>query len=113
MTIDFAGDMRDIFLDAGDFAETVLYKPASGRPRNILAIVDRTPPTDIKEMQRSVADLIAIEAMNDASDGIDLAELKLGRDQIRLPVRAGQPAEDKTITRIISHDAGALRLELR
>lgn len=113
MTIDFAGDMREIFLDAGDFAETVLYKPASGRPRNILAIVDRNPPTDIKEMQRSVAELLTIEVINDNTDGIAIGELKVGHDQIRLAVKTGDTPRDVTITRVISHDVGALRLELR
>jgi hypothetical protein len=103
------------------FGEQVTYVPAHGAERIILAVVDRNPPADIAETpQGTMADAITVEVANrltavaqDGVGGIGAVELDTGRDAVMVSRRLGGMASKQRIARILSQDAGMMRLEVQ
>ena len=106
-----------------DFGEDVVYTPSGGTPRTIKADVDRNPPAGIAEApQGGVAPVAIVEVANrqsstttdtDGVGGISSSELNCGGDTLTLARRVGQTATARPITRLVGHDAGMLKLEVR
>ena len=100
-------------LEAADIAEKVVYRPRSGSPRVVRALVHRQPPEGMPEGAGGLAPILTVDVCNDPVDGIDAAEADTGGDRIELAWRKGGDMEDRSIARVISHDAGNVRLEVR
>jgi hypothetical protein len=113
MSIDFAGDMKNVFLP--DFGEDVVYTPRNGAPRTIKAIVRRNPPAYVGSNGQPVAPIAEIEVANSATTGISSAELDTGGDAVTVAPRIGGTARAMPVhlpQNGESHDVGATRLEL-
>lgn len=107
--IDLAADAAAHF---GDFEESIVYRPRVGSTRNIVAIVDRSPPAPLGPPGTLAAQL-TVAVMNSAVVGISAGELDTGGDSIDVALRVGGTPETRRITRIAEQDAGMLVLEVR
>lgn len=95
------------------FGETVTYWPAGGGSRSITAVVNHERPEGLDGAPHGSAPLLAIEVANDSTSGISSNEVDTGGDKVELAVRIGETAQKRLIKKIISQDAGMMRLELR
>jgi len=80
--------------------------------RSINAIVNRRQPAGTGAPHGN-APLLEIQVDNDSITGISSDEINLGQDLINLPVRIGETAQDRRITKILSMDSGMMKLEVR
>ena len=114
-------DATAVFLNTGEFAESVTYKPrikptgdTRSSTRSISAVVFREQMTTIDEDGgETIAPRFLVHVANDSTDGINSDELDLGGDKITFPVRDGLTASDRTVTRLVTIDNGMLVLECR
>jgi len=112
MLIDTAND----FLT--EFGEPIKYLPAGGGSRGITAIVDREPPAELEGMPGVHASRLVISVANrciayKGINGISSSEINISKDKAELAVRINETAVEKLITKIISQDAGIMKLEVR
>lgn len=91
----------------------VYYLGGSGTGRTILAIVDRGNVERLDGAPAGHAEVIEIEVANIATIGISSSEVNTGADKVSVSKRIGETAVSRRITRIISQDAGMIRLEIR
>lgn len=106
-----------VFLQPGDFRETVTYIPhrffgeALRADREIQAVVIRD--RYIINTDGFRIPIWEVHVYNNSTDGIASDEIDTGGDMIELPPRDGKEAESRTITDIVSQDHGMLVLECR
>ena len=93
--------------------ESVTYLPSGGDSRAITAIVNRSPPAGLDGAPHGHAPLATIVVKNDATDGISSSEINTAKDKLKLPVRIGQSPQARRLTKILSQDAGMMKLEVR
>lgn len=101
-----------------EFGEPITYLPASGGGREITAIIDREPPAELDGMSQVYGSRLIIGVANrcvayKGINGISSAEINISKDKAMLPVRIKETAVTKLITKIISQDAGMMKLEVR
>lgn len=114
MSLNFAQDAIDVFLDTDEFAETIQYLKRGGAdPRSIKAIVDRSPPEIITATPSQIAPKFVVSVANDSTYGISSTELTLDGDALTFADREGKAAEKHIISSLIRQDAGVLVLGLR
>lgn len=99
------------FLD--EFAEDIKYLPAGGGQREIRAIIDREPPTDLDGAPHGQAPRCTITVANNSTTGISSSEIDTGGDKVELAMRMGETVQQRRITKIASQDAGMMTLEVR
>lgn len=95
------------------FGETVTYYPKAGGSRQITAIVSRERPAELEGAPHGRAPRLSVSVANDSTTGISSDEIDTGGDEINLSVRIGETAQRRRITKILSQDAGMMKLELR
>lgn len=101
------------FLNSDEFAETVIYRNASGITRHILAVVDRHPPTMIPDA-KGVTPHFLLTVANSITKGITPQELNKGTDSIEVKEKAGDETYTTMKIRLIERqDAGTLLLQVR
>ena len=99
---------------ASMFGESVVYTKEDGTERTITAVIYRDPPEPLADVPaKNLAHHLEVEVRNDASEGISASELKTRMDTITVAERLGETAQAFPITRLVSQDAGMLRLRLR
>jgi len=81
--------------------------------RQISALVNRQPAEGLGDMPEGTAPRLTINVRNDAAYGIYSSEIDLGRDKVSVPVRLGEAAQERKLSKILSQDAGMMVLELR
>jgi len=93
-------------------SEYVTYFPVSGDSRRIQAVVNRPGPERIAEIGggREVGEVLV---KNSSSDGIASTEVDTGGDKIKMGPRAGSVPVLLRITKIISQDAGMIKLKVQ
>ena len=93
-------------------SEYVTYFPASGASRKIRAVVNRPGPERIAEIGggREVSEVLV---KNSGDDGIASTEVDTGGDKIQMAARAGRVPVLMRITRVISQDAGMIKLKVQ
>ena len=100
--------------DAGgmfaDFNETIRYRPRDGRPRTIVAVVDRNPPAPIDGAPNGVRASMMIEALNDEFSGIGSREVDTGGDRVEIAPRIGLPIREYRLVSVESTDDGTVRI---
>ena len=103
--------------EAAGAAEKLLYRPRVGRPRTILAIVERLTP---EESGHGAAPVLHVTAVNAAADGLFSGDparsgVDVGGDQIEIALRFGGIPEKRRIARIVPDetDASACCVEVR
>ena len=106
-------DAINVFANANDFAEPVVYYKKTGKARPINAVVVRDALAILPEDGDTVTPVFEIHAANDIVKGISSEELNLGGDMIAFAVRVGQPVERREIIRLLGHDEGMLHLQCR
>jgi len=106
-------DAKTVFANPQDFAESIVYYKRNGRSRKINAVVVRDDSLQLPEASDLVTPRFMVYVSNDGSEGIESKELDLGGDQIELSPRVGEPAERRSIVRLVEHDEGMLVLECR
>jgi len=112
-------DAVAVFLNTGEFAETVTYYPhkfygaVERAPRVISAVVFREAIAQLTENGDVVTYQFEVHVANDSTVGISSTEIDTGGDQIEFPPRDGKTAERRTITAITTQDHGMLVLECR
>jgi len=90
--------------------ENVVYRPAAGGRRSVLAMVVRRPPAP--EMSGASA-VIEVTVLNDASAGISAAELN-GRDTLEVAERLGGATQARMIAdKVLSQDPEFVTVEVR
>jgi hypothetical protein len=99
----------------GTWGEAVTYKPSVGATRSISAVIDRpgVRKSDIPGAYAANGPEILVRVINDSTTGITASEVNTGKDLISLAVRLGQTAQDRLITKVVSHDEGLVVLEVR
>lgn len=111
-------DNATVFLNTGDFAETVTYYPrtltaTANSSRSISAVVFRNQLEQVTENGLSVLPVWEVHVANDSAIGISSTELDVGGDQIGFPPRDGETATKKTIVMLLVQDHGMLVLQCR
>ena len=110
-------DDSDIFMDLDTFGETVVVMPDGQTEREVIAVVVRRPPRLDPNGRRTLEAQLQVRFANNATTGLALSELELGRTTVRLSPRLGQGAET-----YLAHmpedgqpwqDAGMIRLWLK
>lgn len=81
--------------------------------RTISALVNRQGVEDLEGAPEGKAPVLHITVLNSATAGIASYEVDISGDKISVPVRLGETAQEMRITKILSQDAGMLKLELR
>lgn len=111
-------DSLKVFLNLGEFAETVTYHPhrAFGQPvrppRVIRAVVFREDLVTLGEDDgQTVVPQFTVHVKNDNTEGISSTEIDLGADQLEFPRRDGKSPEKRTVLRMIDQDHGMLVLQ--
>lgn len=103
----------DVLAILPDLGEPVVYRPASGAPRTIHALVERLPPEDYADVEVP-GPVVRITVANHHIYGISSAELDTGRDVVDVAVRAGERPVARPIAGLVGpHARGALTLEVR
>lgn len=92
--------------------EFVTYFPASGDSRRIQAVVNRLGPEQIEALGggRQVSEVLV---KNSSTDGIASTEVDTGGDKIKMAPRAGSVPVMMRITKILSQDAGMIKLKVQ
>ncbi len=106
-------DAINVFANANDFAEPVVYYKKTGKARPISAVVVRDALAILPEDGDTVTPVFEIHVANDILEGISSEELNLGGDMIAFAVRVGQAVERREIIRLLGHDEGMLYLQGR
>jgi len=107
-------DAQNVFLIADETAEKIIYQPLNGRPRTVLAIIERGVPEGIPEVPGdSLADSFVVYVANDLTTGIRSEEIDTGGDVIKLPRRMGEDPTEYRISQLLDQDDGMLMLEVR
>jgi len=104
-------DSTDDFLTT--FGESVTYWPNGGGSREITAVVSRDRPDDLDGAPHGQAPRLTITVANDDTKGISSSEVDTGGDKVALQVKIGESTQQRRITKILSQDAGMMKLELR
>ena len=104
-------DASTVFTSSDDFAESVVYLPRHGEARTIDATVIRNAITFMDGPNEITTYVWQVHVINSATTGISGDELNTGGDAISLSPRDGQSRVSKSVTRIVSQDAGMLVLE--
>lgn len=105
-------DATTVFVNSSDFAEAVTYVPSSGSTRSINAVVIRQTVAQVPEGGFDTP-VFEVHVANSSTSGISSSEINVGADAISMPVRIGDTATNRTIVRLVDHDAGMLVLECR
>lgn len=114
-----ASDASVVFLNANDFAESVTYAPynypgtTARATRSILAIIERPIVEVLTQDGEHAIPIFTVYVANDSTVGIASSEIDVSRDAILFPVREGEEATSRRITRMQEHDNGMLQLECR
>ena len=114
-----ASDASVVFLNANDFAESVTYVPynypgtTARATRSILAIVERPVVEVLSQDGEHAIPIFTVYVANDSTVGIASSEIDVSRDGLSFPVREGDAATVRRITRIQEHDNGMLQIECR
>lgn len=95
-----------------DFGEAVTYYPAAGGSRPIVADVERAGLQSTPGGGRSVTPATTVTVRNSSTAGISSSELKVRGDKIAVAERIGGTSVQRLITRVLSEDAGFMKLEL-
>ena len=106
-------DAINVFANANDFAEPVVYYKKTGKARPISAVVVRDALAILPEDGDTVTPVFEIHVANDIVEGISSEELNLGGDMIAFAVRVGQAVERREIIRLLGHDEGMIHLQCR
>lgn len=106
-------DVSSVFLNADEFAESVVYKPRSGGARTIKAIVDRDPPAIYDAAGNVVLPAFRLTVRNSCTLGISSKELDTGGDAVEL-VRKLNEAIPATfsVMRMAYQDEGVVEIDL-
>jgi len=86
-------------------SETVTYLPATGESRQISAVVTRSEPGRLPEVNLLV--------LNSETEGISSELIDTGGDKIECAKRLGETAKKMRITEIINQDAGLILLSAK
>ena len=92
-----------------NLTETVVYRPASGDARSIVALVDRMEASNLMNV---VVRAIRITVMNDSVLGIDPSIMNRGNDQIDVSERIGGKLETREIHQIIEQNEEFITIEV-
>ena len=104
-----------------EWGDEIIYRPAGGTARTILAVIDRNPPAGISESPSGgIGKSITIDVANRATSvdddeygGISSDEVDTGGDKVDVALRIGLTAQSRMISRVLSQDAGMMQLEVR
>lgn len=103
-----------------EHGEEVVYTPASGSPRTILAMLVRGELERSGAIPGAVGPVVAVLVRNSATDlsdglggGIDSDEINTGADTITLAVDVGATPKVLRIAQKAKQSAGMVRLTLR
>lgn len=93
------------------FGETIFYySGGTGSPREIMGIVERDVQVITDESIPALATFITVK--NDATLGITSTEIDTGRDKVSIPLRVGEAAQVRQVTRVDSTENGLVRFEV-
>jgi hypothetical protein len=115
MATGFAADVLDMLetLYLAGLAERVVYRPRSGAPRSVLAVVrrDNLQPVGDTGVPAATA---ALSFANDSADGVASREVNTGGDEIEFALRHGdRTAVRRRVTRIAVQTPGETQLEVQ
>lgn len=94
------------------FGEDIVYRKWGGGSRPIKAIVTRRPPEVIDGAPHGTAPKIEIDVVNSSTTGISSSEIDRGGDMVTVQRLIGETANDRAIVKILSQDAGMMKLEV-
>lgn len=106
-------DAVNVFCNADDFAESVVYYKRNGLSRTISAVVVREAFAINPEDGDTITPVFEVHVANDSTDGISSDEINIGGDMLAFAVRVGKAVERRSIVRLMQHDEGMLVLECR
>lgn len=102
-------DGLNSFLNLDEFAESIVYTPSGGSPKEIKAIVTRSRlQPDDQAQGRQMSRQCIIEIMNDSTYGV--TTVSKGNDQVSLPVHTGEVSVTWRVLDIMHKDDGMWKL---
>ena len=106
----------ELIATAEDFVnsagEDIVYKPKAGGTRAIKAVVTRFPPAVIDGAPQGTAPKVEIHVVNSTTIGISSNEIDRGGDMVTIAKLISETPADRPIVKVLSQDAGMMKLEI-
>lgn len=96
------------------YGEPIIYYPAGGPPRPIVAIVTRSGPAELMGLPAGArAEVLMVTILDDATEGIALTELDTGGDFVSVAARRGGIPYKRRLIRVAYQDSAMLTVEVQ
>lgn len=104
-------DVKLLFINTGEFGESVTYTPSGGAPKVINAVVirERLEP-DGPDRGMSLSRGCEVYIANDTAAGI--STVNKNNDKVSFPVESGGTAVSWVVVEVLSHDEGIWHLRV-
>lgn len=111
---DLLADTNDAFMDAFAEKEKVIYRPAGGHDRAILAIIDRGPFEPVEPGEKGGDFKLIISVENHPTRGISATGFSATTDRIKVPLDIGGELIERGFTRQnLEQDGGMLKVRVK
>ncbi|MEI8350091.1 MAG: hypothetical protein WCI77_08045 [Candidatus Omnitrophota bacterium] len=102
-------DVKNVFLNTNEFAESITFTPYGGTAKSIKAIVQRSRLDPASEdTGRSLLNQAEIFIANDSVEGV--TSINKGQDKVSLPATIGGSSSNWLVVDIIDHDSAIWHL---
>ena len=96
------------------YGEPVVYHPAGGTPRAVVAIVTRSGPAELMGLPPGArAEVLMVTVLDDPDEGIALSELDTGGDFVSVAARRSDTPRKRRLIRVAHQDTAMLTLEVQ
>lgn len=93
--------------------EWILYRPRTGSPRRIRAVVTRGDASDLPGVSDGSRPYLEILVKNHATSGISSTTADTGGDKIDVAPRQGEAPRRMRLTEIVSQNAGLMVVKVQ
>lgn len=93
------------------FGESISYYPKAGGRREIIAIIERSPPALFDASGNAMLPTFVIRVANSARSGIASREVDIGSDQLEMIAKVGETLRKRySLMTLVSQDSGVTQL---
>lgn len=111
---DLLADANDAFFEAFAERERIIYMPADGRDRAIMAIIDRPPPELVEPGKKGAEFILIISVDNDPISGITPDRFSAQTDRVQVPLQlGGELVERGFVNERFEQDGGMLKIKVK
>jgi hypothetical protein len=96
-----------------NFGESITYWPYGGAAREIIAIVERSPPAIFDAAGNALLPTATVRVYNSATSGVSSKQVDIGKDEIEMAGKIGDTLTKRFgLMTMISQDSGVVQLAL-